>query len=68
MPEVFFAEDLCKACQLCIAVCPTRIIRLDVSRVNARGFNPAVVTNMEACSGCASCAKMCPDSVITVRR
>lgn len=68
MPEVIFAEDLCKACQLCIAACPTKIIKLDTSRVNNRGFNPAIVVNMAACSGCASCAKMCPDSVITVRR
>lgn len=68
MPEVIFAEDLCKACQLCLTVCPTKIIKLDLSRVNARGFTPAVVVNLAACSGCASCAKICPDSVITVRR
>jgi 2-oxoglutarate ferredoxin oxidoreductase subunit delta len=67
-PEVLFAENLCKGCSLCIAVCPTKILKLDTTRVNARGYFPAIVYNLAVCSGCGSCAKMCPDSVITVRR
>jgi 2-oxoglutarate ferredoxin oxidoreductase subunit delta len=68
MPEVIFAENLCKGCELCITVCPTKILKLDTSRVNLRGYNPAIVYNLAECSGCGSCAKICPDSVITVRR
>ena len=68
MPEVIFAENLCKGCELCITVCPTKILKLDTSRVNIRGYNPAIVYNLAECSGCGSCAKICPDSVITVRR
>jgi 2-oxoglutarate ferredoxin oxidoreductase subunit delta len=67
-PEVIFAEDLCKGCELCVTVCPTKILKLDMTRVNARGYFPAIVYNLMECSGCGSCAKMCPDSVITVRR
>ena len=68
MPEVIFDEDLCKGCELCISVCPTKILKLDTTRVNSRGYYPAIIYNLMECSGCASCAKMCPDSVITVRR
>jgi 2-oxoglutarate ferredoxin oxidoreductase subunit delta len=67
-PEVIFAEDLCKGCELCITICPTKILKLDTTRVNSRGYHPAIVYNLMECSGCASCAKICPDSVITVRR
>jgi len=67
-PEVIFAEDLCKGCELCVTVCPTKILKLDLTRVNARGYYPAIVYNLAGCSGCGSCARMCPDSVITVRR
>jgi 2-oxoglutarate ferredoxin oxidoreductase subunit delta len=67
-PEVIFAEDLCKGCELCVIICPTKILKLDTTRVNLRGYHPAIVYNLMECSGCASCAKICPDSVITVRR
>ena len=67
-PEVIFVEDLCKGCELCITVCPTKILKLDTTRVNVRGYFPAIVYNLALCSGCGSCARMCPDSVITVRR
>ena len=68
LPEVIFAENLCKGCELCVTVCPTKILKLDTTRVNIRGYYPAIVYNLSECSGCGSCAKICPDSVITVRR
>jgi len=68
LPEVIFAENLCKGCELCVTVCPTKILKLDTTRVNIHGYNPAIVYNLAECSGCGSCAKICPDSVITVRR
>lgn len=67
-PEVIFAEDLCKGCELCVTICPSKILKLDTTRVNLRGYHPAIVYNLMECSGCSSCAKICPDSVITVRR
>ena len=68
LPEVIFEENLCKGCELCITICPTKILKLDTTRVNIRGYFPAIVYNLAECSGCGSCAKICPDSVITVRR
>jgi 2-oxoglutarate ferredoxin oxidoreductase subunit delta len=68
MPEVLFEEQLCKGCKLCIYVCPTKVLKIDTSRVNRLGYNPAIIYNLPECIACASCAKMCPDSVITVRK
>ncbi len=67
-PEVVFEEALCKGCELCVTICPTKVLKLDTGRVNVRGYYPAVMYNLAGCSGCGSCAKICPDSVITVRR
>ena len=66
--RVIFREDSCKGCGLCAGACPKKIIFLDKSRINARGYNPAYVKDMDECIGCANCAMMCPDLVITVER
>lgn len=66
--KVTFQEDLCKGCGLCVSVCPTKIISLDKSKINSKGYHPATITEMEKCIACANCATMCPDVVITVER
>ena len=66
--KVSFNQEYCKGCGLCVSVCPKKILELDTSQTNAKGYNPAHVTNIEECIGCMSCALMCPDSVITVER
>lgn len=66
--KVTFKEDLCKGCGLCVSACPTKIIFLDESKINAKGYHPATVVEMDKCIGCANCATMCPDVVITVER
>lgn len=65
---VTFNENICKGCGLCTVACPVKIMTLDTSRINAKGYHPATVTNMDLCIGCANCATMCPDNVITVER
>ena len=68
MAFVSFREDRCKGCGLCVAVCPKKIITLRSDILNAKGFHPAGIEEMDKCIGCASCAIMCPDSVIEVER
>lgn len=63
-----FNEDICKGCELCTTVCPVHIISMDKSKINAKGYYPATVTDPEKCIGCANCAMVCPDVVITVER
>ena len=66
--KVTFNEDICKGCELCVSVCPKKIISLNTDKINKKGYNPAHIANMDECIGCANCAIMCPDSVITVER
>ena len=63
-----FSEHLCKGCGLCVWICPKKILKLDLDRVNGKGYNPAVCNNIDDCIACGMCAKICPDSVIMVER
>ncbi len=67
MARVFFHEDRCKGCGICIKFCPRKII-VEADYFNHLGFHPATVTEMQKCTGCAVCAWMCPDVVIEVER
>lgn len=66
--RVTFKEDLCKGCNLCVTVCPVKILALDKSKLNAKGYHPAGVIDNDKCIACQNCALMCPDLVITVER
>jgi len=63
---LIFEENLCKGCDLCAHVCPKKILTLDKSRVNAKGYNPMTCFDIDKCIACGMCGIMCPDSVITV--
>jgi 2-oxoglutarate ferredoxin oxidoreductase subunit delta len=69
MSKVTFREERCKGCELCISVCPKKIISF-ADKLNAKGYHPATITDdkMKDCIGCASCARICPDCVITVEK
>jgi 2-oxoglutarate ferredoxin oxidoreductase subunit delta len=66
--KVTFNENICKGCELCTTACPVKIVIMDKKRINAKGYHPATVVEMDKCIGCANCATICPDSVITVER
>ncbi|HEX3027713.1 MAG TPA: 4Fe-4S dicluster domain-containing protein [Clostridia bacterium] len=68
MAKVTFNEERCKGCQLCITVCPKKIVVMDDHKLNAKGFHPAGVSDMSQCIGCAFCATICPDCVIEVEK
>ena len=61
-------ENMCKGCDLCAWACPKDILKLDLDRVNGKGYNPVVCFDIEACIACGICARICPDSVIKVER
>lgn len=68
MNRVTISTDTCKGCGLCMTACPQHIIVLAADKLNAKGYHPAVVTDMEKCKGCALCAYMCPDVAIKVEK
>ena len=60
-------EELCKACELCISVCPKGLISL-ADKLNASSYSPAVFKDNGECTGCAVCALVCPEVAIEVYR
>ena len=68
MNKVTFNTERCKGCGLCIEVCTKKILELDESSLNSKGYHPAKITNQSKCIACAMCATMCPDCVIKVEK
>ena len=68
MAKLTFQTDLCKGCGLCVNACPKGLLTIATDQINAEGYSPAVMTDMEKCIGCAFCATMCPDCIITVEK
>lgn len=59
--------ERCKACELCVAVCPANCIEIGEAR-NRLGYAAARFARPEDCTGCALCAESCPDVCIRVWR
>jgi len=64
--KIIIDQSLCKACELCITVCPDEAIRLSKG-LNDKGYHPAEFIK-DTCRGCALCAIMCPEVSIEVFR
>lgn len=64
--RVEFNVERCKGCGLCVTACPVKIVQLEKTGINSKGYHPAGVEEMEKCIACGNCATICPDLVITV--
>lgn len=53
--------ELCKACGICIELCPDKVFDRD-------GLGYPLLARPEACSRCLICELHCPDFAIEVRR
>ena len=65
MGRIEIDNEVCKACGLCVSVCPKKIIKLNTDILNRHGFHPAELIK-ESCIACASCAVICPEAAVTV--
>ena len=63
---IVVAQDICKACELCIVACPQDCLELS-PKLNAKSYHYVQLKN-DTCTGCVNCAIVCPDSAITVYR
>ena len=57
--DVSFYHDWCKACGICMAFCPQKIIKAGKNGKPER-------TDADKCVGCRFCEMHCPDFAITV--
>jgi 2-oxoglutarate ferredoxin oxidoreductase subunit delta len=60
-PPLRLDVSLCKACGICIELCPTHVF-------DATDMGEAVVARPEDCTLCLLCELHCPDFAIEVRR
>ena len=65
MAKITVAKDLCKACELCIDVCPKHLIQIG-KELNKKGNHYAEQINESECTGCRLSGIMCPDLAIEV--
>lgn len=57
--DVSFYHAWCKACGICMAFCPQKIIKADKN-------GKPVMSDVDKCVGCRFCEIHCPDFAITV--
>ncbi len=65
MPRIEVDANRCKACYLCVSVCPKKCLGPSKT-ISKKGYLPAEMLHPENCIGCAMCYRMCPDIAITV--
>ena len=58
-------DDRCKGCELCVSVCPKKVLELS-AEVNSMGYFPVYQARPEDCIYCTTCCIMCPDVAITI--
>ena len=63
--RVTISARYCKACGLCIEVCPKKALRL-TGKLTSGGVEIVAWDETKGCTGCLRCVAMCPDAAITV--
>lgn len=63
---IFINEEKCKSCELCVSVCPKKILEITTERINSKGYYPSMITDMDSCIACMSCGRICPEIAITI--
>jgi len=59
-------EKRCKGCELCVEVCPKKLLFLS-KEIGSQGHYPAVfIDEKEHCTACRLCVIVCPDVAITL--
>ena len=65
MAEVVINRENCKACGLCLDVCPKGLLEF-AEEINPRGAHPVISKSPNDCTGCRLGVRICPDAVITI--
>jgi len=62
---VWINKDNCKACDICVSVCPSGVLGMRYDSTSTLGAMISV-DNPDACIGCNDCELNCPDFAIYV--
>ena len=64
--QVIIDKEKCKGCELCVSVCPVKILFINKEEINLKGYYTSAVSDQSKCIACGNCGVMCPDGAITV--
>ena len=62
---VWVNTDNCKACDICVSVCPSGVLGMKYESTSTLGAMISIIAP-EACIGCNDCELHCPDFAISV--
>jgi len=62
---VWVNTDNCKACDICVSVCPSGVLGMRYEKTSTLGAMISI-DHPEACIGCNECELSCPDFAIYV--
>jgi 2-oxoglutarate ferredoxin oxidoreductase subunit delta len=65
MNRLVIDMDRCKACRLCMKACNRALLDLSED-LNAKGYHPVGIKEIEKCTACGLCAVVCPEGAISV--
>ncbi len=65
MNRVEVDQDRCKACGLCIEVCNKELLSI-AGELNAKGYHPIAVHDLEKCTACGLCGVVCPEGALAI--
>ncbi len=65
MPRIAINGKWCKACRICVKVCPRKVLEVDEARY-VDGVHPIVAARPDDCTQCMQCELLCPDLAIEV--
>jgi ferredoxin len=60
MPNITIDQSGCRACNLCVEICPTEVLEMDSSGDYAN------VVKVDDCIGCTSCLYICPSRCLDI--
>lgn len=66
-PKIDVDYNLCKACLICIDICPKDVLDFSMDKSNQNKIE-IITKRYEACTNCMMCEMTCPDMAITVIR
>lgn len=62
---VWVDENRCKACEICVSVCPAGVLAMELEPKSTLGAMVRI-KHPESCIGCGACELSCPDFAIYV--